>query len=149
MLPFSITLSSGLPIHDQVVYAVTRAVYTGQLSPGDPFPSVRVLSQELGINPNTAHKIIATLTGDGMLSVRTGIGTVISEAAPHVERGAIPEEDVERLVILSRRAGLSLQSLLAAVKRHWSNTARTPPRPVPGPLRRDTNSDGDVDDESD
>ena len=121
MLPFSISLRAGLPIHDQVVYAVTRAIVTGQLAPGEAFPSVRVLSQELGINPNTAHKIVATLTGEGLLAVRPGVGTVISEAATG-GRQAMPDDEIERLVILVRRAGLTLQDLLAAVRRHWTSS---------------------------
>ena len=125
MLPFSISLRAGLPIHDQVVYAVTRAIVTGQLAPGDAFPSVRVLSQELGINPNTAHKIVATLTGEGLLAVRPGVGTVISEAAAG-GRQAMPDDEIERLVILARRAGLTLQDLLAAVRRHWTSSRPKP-----------------------
>ncbi len=121
MLPFSISLRAGLPIHDQVVYAVTRAIVTGQLAPGDAFPSVRALSQELGINPNTAHKIVATLTGEGLLAVRPGVGTVISEAATG-GRQAMPDDEIERLVIQARRAGLTLQDLLAAVRRHWTSS---------------------------
>ena len=62
MLPFSLVLQAGTPIHEQVAYAVRRAVVTGQLRPGDPFPSVRALSLELKINPNTAHKIVSALT---------------------------------------------------------------------------------------
>jgi GntR family transcriptional regulator len=126
VLPFSISLRTGIPIHSQVVYAVMRAVVTGQMAPGDPFPSVRALSQELGINPNTAHKIVATLTADGLLSVRPGIGTVISEnwrQGRAGERGLV-EEEVERLVMESRRAGLSLQDLFAAIRRHWAKTIR-------------------------
>ena len=42
MLPFSIELKSGLPVAEQILFAVKRAVVTGQLRPGDPFPSVRV-----------------------------------------------------------------------------------------------------------
>ena len=77
MLPFSISLKPGVPLYQQVIYAVTRAVVTGQLRAGDPFPSVRALSQELKINPNTAHKIVASLVEDGLLEVRAGIGTVV------------------------------------------------------------------------
>ena len=51
MLPFSVSLRSGTPIHEQLVFAVRRAVVTGQLRPGDPFPSVRALSVALKINP--------------------------------------------------------------------------------------------------
>ena len=123
-LPFSITLRSGEPIAEQVIYAVTRAVVTGQLRAGDPFPSVRALSQELRINPNTAHRIVAALTEEGLLVVRPGIGTVVTDlaAAASDERRAELDDEVERLVIEGRRLGLTLQEVLALVRRHWAET---------------------------
>jgi GntR family transcriptional regulator len=124
VLPFSISLRSGAPIHEQVVYAVRRAVVTGQLRPGDAFPSVRALSLALRINPNTAHKIVAALIEEGMLVVRTGIGTVVSESrtgGPSARR-AILEHDAERLVVQARRAGVSLKDVVDAIKRYWSGT---------------------------
>lgn len=126
MLPFSISLRAGVPVGEQVVYAVRRAVVTGQLRPGDPFPSVRALSQALKINPNTAHRIVAELVGDGILAVRPGIGTIVSEGregSAQVRR-VLLEQDAERLVIESKRAGLSVQDVLAAVRRHWARTSR-------------------------
>jgi GntR family transcriptional regulator len=124
MLPFSISLRSGRPIYEQVVYAVRRAVVTGQLRAGDPFPSVRALSQALKINPNTAHKIIGTLTEEGLLAVRPGIGTVVAESRPGGSAGrrTILEHDAERLVIEARRAGVPLKNLIAAIRHHWSGT---------------------------
>ena len=79
MVPFRLTLRPGIPISEQVVYAATRAIVAGQLRPGDPFPSVRTLSRELKINPNTAHKVIAQLLNDGLLESLPGIGTVVSK----------------------------------------------------------------------
>jgi GntR family transcriptional regulator len=124
MLPFSVVLRAGSPIHDQVVYAVRRAVVTGQLRPGDPFPSVRALSVALKINPNTAHKIVTTLVDDGQLVVRPGIGTLVGElrAGGAATRRATLEHEAEHLVIGARRAGVSLQELIAAIRRHWSGT---------------------------
>ena len=124
MLPFSISLRSGAPIHEQVVYAVRRAVVTGQLRPGDAFPSVRALSLALRINPNTAHKVVAALTEEGLLAVRPGIGTVVAEArlADSPERRTILEGDAERLVVQARRAGMSLKDLVAVIRRYWSGT---------------------------
>jgi GntR family transcriptional regulator len=124
MLPFSVSLRSGTPIHEQVVYAVRRAVVTGQLRTGDPFPSVRALSQALKINPNTAHKIVGTLTEEGLLTVRPGIGTIVAESRPGGSAGrrTILEQEAERLVIEARRAGVPLKDLMAAIRRHWSGT---------------------------
>lgn len=124
MLPFSVVLRAGAPIHGQVVYAVRRAIVTGQLRPGDPFPSVRTLSLALKINPNTAHKIVATLIEEGLLIVRPGIGTIVGESRSGgpTARRAVMDQHAERLVIEARRAGVSLRELMAAIKRHWSAT---------------------------
>ena len=126
MPPFSISLRSGVPIYEQVIYAVTRAVINGELQPGDSFPSVRALSQDLKINPNTAHKIVAALIERGLLVVRPGIGTVVSAAPPATaaDRRSILDEEAERLVVEARRAGLSLQDLLASIRAHWTRTTR-------------------------
>ncbi len=123
MLPFTVSLHSGESILDQVVYAVTRAVVTGQLRDGDAFPSVRTLSQELKINPNTAHKIVAALIEDGLLLSRPGIGTVVTAAGPPAG-GAPLDADVERVVIDARRAGMTLQQVIALVRDLWTRTAR-------------------------
>ena len=124
VLPFTVVLRAGAPIHEQVVYAVRRAVVTGQLRAGDPFPSVRALSLALKINPNTAHKIVSTLTEEGLLVVRTGIGTFVSESSSggSAARRTILQHDSERLVIEARRAGVPLADLIAAIRRHWSGT---------------------------
>ena len=124
MLPFSVALRPGTPIHEQVVYAVRRAIVTGQLRAGDAFPSVRALSVALKINPNTAHKIVTALIEDGALEVRPGIGTVVAapRSAGAGTRRAILDGDAERLVIEARRSGLSLKELLGAIKQHWSGT---------------------------
>ncbi len=124
MLPFTIALRSGEPIFDQVVYAVTRAVVTGQLRTGDSFPSVRALSLELKINPNTAHKIVAALVEDGLLDVRPGIGTVVTDVLQRRGGSFGIDDEVERLVIEARRAGMTLQQVITVVRDHWARTSR-------------------------
>src|SRR5881628_3132134 len=116
MLPFTVELRSGLPLFGQVVYAVKKAVVTGQLRPGDRFPSVRTLSQELKINPNTAMKAIATLVGQGLLVTEPGIGTAVAAWRPAggAGRRAALADRVERLVVDARRLGLDLPDVLDA-----------------------------------
>src|SRR4029453_7391763 len=126
MLPFTVSLRAGEPIFDQVVYAVARAIATGQLQTGDAFPSVRTLSQALKINPNTAHKIVAALIEQGLLVARPGIGTEVadgrrgSSAAPRTP----PEHDAERLAVAAKRAGFSIHDVVAMIRRHWARLAR-------------------------
>lgn len=126
MLPFSISIRTGLPLYEQVVFAVTRAVVSGQMRAGDPFPSVRTLSQELKINPNTAHKIVAALVEQGLLAVRPGIGTAVAEGRPlgATAKRVLLHDDLERLVIDARRAGITLEEVLAAIRKHWLKSER-------------------------
>lgn len=126
MLPFTVTLRPGLSVHEQVVFAVKRAIVSGRLKPGDEFPSVRVLSRELRINPNTAHKVVATLVGDGMLEVRPGIGTFVAgrSSSSAEDRRALLREDVERLAVDARHLGLDVQDVVDAVIEHWNRLNR-------------------------
>lgn len=120
-LPFSVVIRPGRPLHDQVVFAVTKAVVTGQLAPGDAFPSVRALSQELAINPNTAQKIVGTLIERGLLEPRPGIGTVVAVWQPSANpaRRAALTSQIERLVIEAKQLALPLSEVLDAIRRAW------------------------------
>jgi GntR family transcriptional regulator len=120
-LPFSVVLRPGRPLHDQVVFAVTKAVVTGQLAPGDAFPSVRTLSQELQINPNTAQKIVATLIERGLLESHPGIGTVVAawKPASNPTRRALVAAQIDRLSVEAKQSGLSLADVLDAIRRAW------------------------------
>jgi GntR family transcriptional regulator len=91
------------------------------MKPGDRFPSVRALSKDCKINPNTAHKVIAQLTTEGFLEVLPGIGTVVAmprDGAPG-DRVRLLEGETEQLVVEARRLGLSLDELQSAVAEHW------------------------------
>ena len=129
MLPFTVRFRTGIPAYEQVLYAVRRAIAAGQLRAGDTFPSVRTLSQDLRINPNTAHKIVTALVGDGLLEVRPGIGTVVAASAPasKEQRRALLGEDVERLVVDAKVLSLDLDDVLAAVESHWTRLRKEKP----------------------
>jgi GntR family transcriptional regulator len=121
MVPFRIAFEPGIPLYEQVVYAARKAVVSGQMRPGDPFPSVRVLSRELKINPNTAHKIVGQLLSEGLIEVRVGVGTVVAEmpSSTAAERSQLMKRDLEKIVVEARQLGLALEDVLAAVSRHW------------------------------
>jgi GntR family transcriptional regulator len=122
MLPFAVTLRPGESPYRQIVYAATKAVVSGELTPGSPFPSVRELSQALKINPNTAHKVIAALVRDCLLEVRPGVGTVVSTGrrATAAERRALLSSEVEQLVVEARRLGLTIKEVVTAVADRWA-----------------------------
>jgi GntR family transcriptional regulator len=115
--PFPIALQPGLPISDQIVYAAKRAIIAGQMRPGDAFPSVRALSKDLRINPNTAHKAITELINAGLLAMHPGIGTVVATPPDGSarERTALLGRQIEELVVEARRLGIEQDELLRSI----------------------------------
>jgi GntR family transcriptional regulator len=121
VIPFRVDFRPGVSLYEQIVYAATKAIISRQLRPGDPFPSVRLLSKELKINPNTAHKVITHLIASGLLETRPGIGTVVSELpeARTTERTRLLGHEIEQLVVEAKKLGISLDELLASMSSHW------------------------------
>jgi GntR family transcriptional regulator len=128
VIPFRLTLRPGIPISEQVVYAATRTIVAGQLQAGEPFPSVRALSRDLKINPNTAHKVIAQLLNDGLLESRPGIGTVVAELprSTAMQRTDLLGQQIEELVVEAKRLSIDLDDMTSAISRHWKRLT-TPP----------------------
>ena len=121
MIPFRVDLRPGGPIYEQIVYAATKAVISGQLRPGDAFPSVRSLSKGLKINPNTAHKVVNRLVTAGLLEVRPGFGTVVALRPPatKAEKTKLLDEQFEELIVESKRLGIELADMQEALEKHW------------------------------
>lgn len=121
MIPFRVDFRPGLSLYEQIVYAAKKAMVAGQLQPGDVFPSVRALSRELKINPNTAHKVVTHLTTAELLETHPGIGTVVAERreATSAERGQLLGPEIEQLVVEAKKLGIPLNEVTDSVSAHW------------------------------
>ena len=121
VIPFRVTFRPGASLYEQVVYAAKKALVSRQMRPGDPFPSVRTLSTELRINPNTAHKVVTQLLNEGLLEVRPGTGTVVAElpASSAAERLHLLENEVEQLVVEAKKLGMTVEDVTTALGDHW------------------------------
>ena len=92
-----ISPNDGVPIYLQIVNQVRYLVGSGRLSPGEEIPPIRVLAQQLLVNPNTIARAYLELERAGVVSKRHGSGTYVSEAGSPLARR-------ERLKILTQRA---------------------------------------------
>ena len=121
MIPFRVQFRPGVSLYEQIVYAAKKAVISGQMRSGDAFPSVRTLSRELKINPNTAHKVVTQLISAGLLETRPGIGTVVA-ALPQstaAERTELLGTDIEQLVVEARKLGVTVDDIIESISTHW------------------------------
>ena len=98
---FSIDANNGVAIYDQIVRQVKFAIAEESLRPGQLLPSVRALSMQLALNPNTVARAYQQLQSDGVLELLRGRGVVVCQGATKVCK------EVRRTLISDR-----LQSVL-------------------------------------
>ena len=91
-----ITSSEGIPIYLQIVNQVKHLVTSGRLSPGEEIPPIRVLAEQLVVNPNTVARAYLELERSGIVTKRHGSGTYVSDAASPLSRR-------EKLKLLTQR----------------------------------------------
>lgn len=100
-----ISANDGIPIYLQIVNQVKYLVASGRLVPGAEMPPIRVLAEQLLINPNTVARAYRELEVSGIVVKRRTAGTFVSNAGSPLARR-------ERLKILTER----IDALLAEAR---------------------------------
>lgn len=100
-----ISPSDGVPIYLQIVNQVKYLVASGRLASGEELPPIRVLAEQLVINPNTVARAYRELETAGVVEKRRTTGTYVSAAGSPLDRR-------ERLRILGER----IDALLAEAR---------------------------------
>lgn len=85
-MEFRIEPASRLPIYRQLVAQIREAVARGRLKPDQRLPSVRDLSRQLVINPNTVARVYTELERDGVLNTRPGLGVFVAQPKTDLTR---------------------------------------------------------------
>ena len=78
---FNIDKQSRIPIYEQLIEQVERLILVGSLKPNEQIPSVRALSQEHSINPNTIQKAYNYLENKQITYSVPGVGRFVAEMA--------------------------------------------------------------------
>jgi DNA-binding transcriptional regulator YhcF (GntR family) len=84
MILLDLTAADSRPIYGQIADRVKFAVAAGVLRPGELVPSVRELSKQLVVNPNTVARAYRELQNEGLIEPVRGTGLQVAEGA--VER---------------------------------------------------------------
>jgi GntR family transcriptional regulator len=122
MTLFRLSLHPGESIFDQLVFAAKKAFVSGELQPGQSFPSVRSLAAEFKIHPNTAHRVVQHLIQERWLEARPGIGTVVAEMPePRPgDRKRLLRREVEQLAVEAKRLELDIDDVIQAIEDQWA-----------------------------
>ncbi|ELP35265.1 transcriptional regulator, GntR family [Rhodopirellula baltica SWK14] len=111
---FTVDPSNGVPIYSQIVRQVKFAVAEQTLRPGQLLPSVRQLSQQLAVNPNTVARAFQDLQSEGVIETLRGRGVVVCKGAVErcrKQRRSILAERLSAVLTEALQAGLSAKEV--------------------------------------
>ena len=114
-----ITSNDGVPIYLQIVNQVKYLVASGRLSPGEELPPIRVLAEQLLINPNTVARAYRELETAGVVTKRRTAGTYVSQRGSPLDRREqlrILTERVDSLLVEARQMGVATEELFELIR---------------------------------
>ena len=123
-----VDLNSGddRPIYGQIADRVKFAVAGGVLRPGDLVPSVRELSKQLVVNPNTVARAYRDLQTEGLLESVRGMGMQVADGAVERCRSARREMVRQRLrqaIEEARQSKMDPTEIEAILREEWARGA--------------------------
>lgn len=123
---FQLDRLSRKPIYEQFVEQFKELVLKDQIDPAEPLPSIRSLSQELSVNPNTLQKAYTLLENEGLCYSVPGSGRYVSKDAKRIlseDRGKQLQQlhqAVEKLAL----KGVPLEDVLGIVEQSYQKTIK-------------------------
>jgi GntR family transcriptional regulator len=70
---------SPLPAYEQISRSIRQLMLDGLLAAGTRLPSMRELSEQLGVSLNTVHAACDVLAAENLIVTRRGSGTVVTD----------------------------------------------------------------------
>ncbi len=106
-------LDSSRPIYLQIIERVQMDIITGRYQPGDKLPSVRDLSQEAAVNPNTMQKALSELERSGLIYSQRTSGRFITEDKEliHQMKKELAAAEVSAFVAHMKQLGITPEEI--------------------------------------
>ncbi|MDB5342851.1 MAG: ytrA 1 [Schlesneria sp.] len=114
-----ISTNDGVPIYLQVVNQIKYLVAAGRLAAGEELPPIRVLANQLLINPNTVARAYRELEVAGIVEKRRTAGTYVTDQGSPLarrERVKILTERIDGLVAEALQMNIALEDVLKLVE---------------------------------
>ena len=117
-----ISTSEGVPIYLQIVNQIRYLVASGRLETGEELPPIRVLAEQLIINPNTVARAYRELETAGIVEKRRTAGTYVSDQGSPLtrrERIRILTERIDALLSEARHMDVDLDNILRLIQQRY------------------------------
>lgn len=108
-----------VPIYEQIVEQIKRAIVTGEISEGEALPSMRLLAKELRISLITTKRAYEELEREGFIVTMTGRGSFVAPQNMELlreEQLRTAEQHLTQAIHAARTAGIGLQELQESLR---------------------------------
>ncbi|MBV4419393.1 GntR family transcriptional regulator [Clostridium tyrobutyricum] len=92
----SVEFDPNLPIYKQIMNIIKRKIISNEIKPGDKLPSIREMSSNLKVNPNTIQRTYQELERCGITYTQRGMGNFVKEDIDMV--GRLKHEMAEKVI---------------------------------------------------
>lgn len=103
------------PLYEQIASQIKAAIISGELSAGEPIPSMRALAKSLQISVLTVQKAYETLQSEGFIETTAGKGCYVSAQNQYFymeEQQKKIEEKFTEAIEIARSSGIDLERLI-------------------------------------
>ncbi len=105
---------SHIPIYLQIADGIREAVAAGVYIPGEAIPSLKAMSLEAQVNPNTVQKAYDELAREGLIYTQRGKGLFVAEQG-NTSAKATAQQSVKRTfhegIRAAKAAGMSAREI--------------------------------------
>lgn len=111
-------LDDSRPIWPQLKEQLMKAIVAGQYPSGEPFPTVRDLSENAGVNRNTMQRALSELESVGLLITNRTSGRTVTSDSSLIEkiRIELANENVESFLGEMASLGYSPEDVIEIIK---------------------------------
>ena len=114
-----IDIMSRTPVYEQIIEQIEKLIGAGILKEGEQLPSVRSLSIELSVNPNTIQKAYGELCSRAIVASVPGKGCYVLPGAGEILK-SIARKRLSEITALTSElllAGVTKEEIIEAVNR--------------------------------
>lgn len=115
------------PIYQQLAESIRQDILSGALPEEDSIPSVRQISVEYGLNPQTVLNATQLLIQEGLLEKRRGLGMFVQvNARKNLNQTAcdrFKNETIQELVEEAQLLSISKEALIKLIQKNYKENA--------------------------
>ncbi|MBN2878312.1 MAG: GntR family transcriptional regulator [Clostridia bacterium] len=121
-----INKNSSEPVYAQIINQYKRLIATSALKPNDQLPSVRNLSYEMGINPNTLQKAFSQLEITGICYSVPGKGRFVSEQALDIIRADAETyfDNLRKIIAELAMCSIDLEQIILRAREYYGEAMK-------------------------